>query len=93
MAIRDIERFRSVVLQGPDVFTDALLAAEGIAPDVDKQRRRDLATFIAARFAQWEAESGVEPGCSSERADLRFGSIPGTPDGASLSSDDIPHYG
>ena len=69
MAIRDIDRFQAVVIHGPDVFTDAVLTAEGIAPDVDKQMRRELNTFVAARFVQWEGESDAEQGCSSERTD------------------------
>ena len=60
MAIRDNERFQAVAVQGPDAFTDAVLAAEGITPELNKQLRRGLNKLVAARFAQWEAESSTE---------------------------------
>lgn len=58
MAIRDEERFQKVALQGPDAFTDAVLAAEGLTPNEEKQMRRALNVFVSARFAQWDAEGG-----------------------------------
>lgn len=60
MAIRDNERFQAVAVQGPDAFSDAVLAAEGITPELNKQLRRGLNKLVAARFAQWEAESSTE---------------------------------
>jgi hypothetical protein len=54
MAVRDLPRFEKLVEHGPEVFADAVLAAEGIRPDEEKQMRREIRAFVAARFAHWE---------------------------------------
>jgi hypothetical protein len=52
MALRDRARFEALVEEGPDLFADAVLAAEGIRLEEEKQMRREIRAFVAARFAQ-----------------------------------------
>jgi len=54
MAARDLPRFEKLVEHGPEVFADAVLVAEGIRPDEEKQLRREIRAFVAARFTHWE---------------------------------------
>jgi hypothetical protein len=43
---------------GPDQFADAVLDAEGLNPDHEKQVRRHVRELVAARFARWK-ETGA----------------------------------
>ena len=52
-AAREQARFEGLVDSGPEVFADAVLVAEGLNPDTDKQSRREVLEFVAARFARW----------------------------------------
>ncbi len=58
MAIRDPDRFQELVPLGPDQFADAVLDAEGLNPDHEKQVRRHVRELVAARFARWK-ETGA----------------------------------
>ena len=51
---REQERFEQLVSLGPDAFADAVLIAEGINPEYEKQLRREAHDFVAARFALWQ---------------------------------------
>ena len=58
-AARDQARFESLVGRGADAFADAVLAAEGINPEHDKEARRELRSFVGERFARWDAEGAT----------------------------------
>jgi hypothetical protein len=52
MAGRDPDRFIALAHQGPDVFADAVLLAEGLDPNdlaLDKRLRRGVHEFVVAR--------------------------------------------
>ena len=53
-AAREPERFEQLVPLGADTFADAVLAAEGINPEYEKQLRNEVRQFVAARFARWD---------------------------------------
>jgi hypothetical protein len=58
MAVRDAERFIALVHQGPDIFADTVLLAEGLDPTLEKRLRRDVREFVAARFEHWTSHGG-----------------------------------
>jgi hypothetical protein len=58
MAVRDPARFRRLVALGAEVFADAVLVAEGLDPELDKQLRRSVREFVSERFARWSSRDG-----------------------------------
>ena len=53
MAVREPERFERLVAEGVEAFADAVLEAEGLAPELNKGLRRDVRAFVAKRFEKW----------------------------------------
>jgi hypothetical protein len=63
MAGRDPDRFIALVHQGPDIFADAVLLAEGLDPNdpaLDKRLRRGVHEFVAARFELWTSRGAPD---------------------------------
>jgi hypothetical protein len=60
MAALRLERFVELVPKGPDSFADAVLLAEGLDPGLEKQQRRHVRQFVAARFERWAAGGGQD---------------------------------
>ena len=58
-AAREPSRFEEMVASGPAAFADAILAAEGINPEYEPAMRRDVQSFVAERFARWDAEGAT----------------------------------
>lgn len=56
MAARQPERFETLVPTGVDVFTDAVLATEGMVAEEHKRLRNEVRAFIATRFRKWECD-------------------------------------
>lgn len=52
-AVREPEKFERLVSEGADTFADAMLTAEGLAPDLHKQIRRKVRAFVVERFDKW----------------------------------------
>jgi hypothetical protein len=52
MAVRDPEKFESLVAEGPESFADAVLVIEGLDPQVEKHLRQTVRSFVAERFAR-----------------------------------------
>ena len=61
MAVREAERFIALVEQGPDAFADAVLLAEGLDPTLEKDLRRGVRKFVAARFERWNSRASNQP--------------------------------
>jgi hypothetical protein len=59
MAGRDPYRFEQLAALGPDVFADAVLAAEGISAELDKHARRQVRAFVGEPFASWNSEGAA----------------------------------
>ena len=52
MAVREPEKFESLVAEGPESFADAVLVIEGLDPQVEKHLRQTVRSFVAERFAR-----------------------------------------
>ena len=61
-AAREQERFEQLVSLGPAALADAVLVAAGINPEHEKQLRREVHEFVAARFARWQEIHGGPTG-------------------------------
>ena len=60
MAVRDPDRFIALAQQGPHIFADAVLLAEGLDPNdptLEKRLRRGVHEFVAARFERWTSRA------------------------------------
>ena len=55
MAVRQPEKFESLVAEGPESFADAVLVIEGLDPQVEKHLRQAVRSFVAQRFARWSS--------------------------------------
>jgi hypothetical protein len=55
MAARTPEQFERLVRQGPSAFADAVLVAEGLDPDLQRDQRKAVRAFVRARFDRWAA--------------------------------------
>ena len=76
MAVRDPDRFIALARQGPHIFADAVLLAEGLDPNdptLEKRLRHGVHEFVAARFESWTSRGApdqlIDP--SAERDDDR----------------------
>jgi hypothetical protein len=77
MAVRDPERFVALAHQGPQVFADAVLLAEGLDPNdpaLDKRLRGGVHEFVAARFEHWTSRAAPDqlPDPPAESDDRRM---------------------
>jgi hypothetical protein len=63
MAVRDPDRFIALAHEGPDIFADAVLLAEGLDPNdpgLDKRLRRGVHEFVATRFERWASRGAFD---------------------------------
>ena len=63
MAVRDPDGFIALAHQGPHIFADAVLRAEGLDPNdppLEKRLRRGVHEFVAARFEHWASRSAPD---------------------------------
>ena len=58
-ASRNPERIMALLPQGIDAVTDAVLLAEGITPEYEKQKRRMVRECVAKHFAIWDASDAA----------------------------------
>ena len=72
MAVRDPDRFIALAHQGPHIFADAVLLAEGLDPTdptLEKRLRRGVHEFAAARFERWASRAAnqrLDPSAGSD---------------------------
>jgi hypothetical protein len=73
MAGRDPDRFIALARQGPHVFADAVLLAEGLDPmdpTLERRLRRGVHEFVAARFERWTSQGApnhpLDPSAESD---------------------------
>src|SRR5687767_760724 len=60
MAVREPDRFIALAHQGPHIFADAVLLAEGLDPTdptLEKRLRSGVHEFVAARFERWASRA------------------------------------
>jgi len=73
-AIRDVDRFRQLEAKGADAFTDAVLEAENLDPQLEKQLRREVHKRVSKYFGVVRQLPSASRGVADSAAGRRVAS-------------------